>query len=148
MVEGELASCWRKTMIKQNSESNPLVKIRLLTAFAGFIGYGSWAALVNMEYGVYVSIKAAFVQGSISFLLTLGINFMIEWLYRTLANSRYRDLLSVLFASVTLIAISFTINYIAATPNILLTILPGGMIGSFYVYSYLLYSVKESPVTH
>ena len=135
-------------MKKRSFRSNSLVKIRLLTAFAGFLGYGAWATLVNMEHGAAASIKAGFVQGSISFVLTFAVNFMIEWLYRIFANFRYRGILSVLFASLSLIAISFTINYIATTPNILLTILPGGILGSFYVYSYLHYNVKKNLVTN
>jgi hypothetical protein len=135
-------------MKKRSFRSNSLVKIRLLTAFAGFLGYGAWATLVNMEHGAAASIKAGFVQGSISFVLTFAVNFMIEWLYRIFANFRYRGILSVLFASLSLIVISFTINYFATTPNILLTILPGGILGSFYVYSYLHYNVKKNLVTN
>jgi hypothetical protein len=125
------------------AEFRSIAKVRVLTAIAGFVGYGVWASLVNMEHGLVASVKAGLVQGSVSFILTLSVNYWIEWLYRSFERSNFRDTLTVLVASLSLVLVSFSINFIAGTPNIILTILPGAIFGSFYVYSYLRYNVKK-----
>jgi len=117
-------------------------KARLLTAVGGFFGYGIWAAIVNFEYGILVSSKVALTQGAISFILTLSVNLLIERVYTMILPIKNRKLITVLTASASLVLISFVINLLANTPNIFITILPGAVFGTFYVYSYLSFNLR------
>lgn len=105
----------------------------LLPAIAGFLGYGSWGVFCNISHGWEMGLQSGFVQGGLSFTITLVFNGVMEFIYRLLQHKTWS-----IIASVTgLIFVSFTVNTLAGTPEVIATIAPGSIIGSFYVYSYI-----------
>lgn len=106
----------------------------LIPAIAGFIGYGSWGYFINnMGHGWEMGLRAGLVQGSLSFTITLVFNGVMEAVYKALKHKGW----SIVVTITALISTSFIINTIAGTPEVIATIAPGSVIGSFYVYTYI-----------
>lgn len=106
----------------------------LLSATIGLIGYGAWAWYANSGYGEAAALKAAITQGSYSFSITLVLTLLMEYLYRRSQSV----LLTALPTSLMLYISSYTVNYLAGTPEILMTILPGAIISTIYAIAYSL----------
>jgi len=104
----------------------------LISALAGFFGYGSWGFWVNMSHGWQTGLKAGLTQGSYSFVITLFYSVLIEWMYAKTGNK----ILTTIFCSLSVVVTSYSIHALVGTPEILATIAPGVVIGSFFVYGY------------
>lgn len=110
----------------------------LLAATAGFLLYGGWAFFINYEHGLNAGIKAGFTQGSYSFTLTLIMAFFMEWVFG-LSDNPKRQFSQTFFTTCLLIySTSWGVNFLAGTPEIFLTILPGATFSTFYTLSYTL----------
>ncbi|MFK7732814.1 MAG: hypothetical protein AB8B48_14435 [Pseudomonadales bacterium] len=109
------------------------------SAVAGFIGYGAWAWLANMNHGGEMALRAALTQGTYSFVITLILTGLMEWLFSRLIGwpKRRRFLGSTIPVCLLLYLSSYSVNYLAGTPNILLTILPGAILSTLYAFSYI-----------
>lgn len=105
----------------------------LISALAGFVAYGSWGYWVNMSHGWQVGLKSGLTQGSYSFAVTLFYSGLVEWLY---AKTR-KKALTIITCSFSVIFTSYAVHRLVGTPEILPTIAPGAVIGSFYVYGYV-----------
>jgi len=105
-----------------------------LSALAGFVAYGSWGYLVNMSHGWHQGLESGLTQGSYSFTVTLFYSGLIEWLY---AKTR-KKVLTIVTCSLSVISTSYAVHTLVGTPEILPTIAPGAVIGSVYVYGYVL----------
>lgn len=116
--------------------NNAKVRI-LIPPIAGFLFYGTWAFFVNSEHGWMPACKAALTQGSYSFIVTLILALMIEWLFVKLSGVKGRSLWVLLFAVLMLAITSSTLNLVTGTPNILWTILPGLLVSSVYSVIYI-----------
>ena len=118
----------------------------LLAAAIGFIGYGSWGYYINFCHGNSAALKALVTQGSYSFTLTLIAAFIMEWLFQLSSKPVTRFCLTFFITSLLLYSSSWGVNMWAGTPEILLTILPGAIIGTVYTLSYTLTLFKLSQV--
>jgi len=113
----------------------------LLSSFAGFIVYGSWAYMVNSMHGVAAGVKAACVQGGYSFALTFVMTMLIEMLYR--CASRYSEsekaasVLTIVATCAIIFSTSWWVNVIAGTPEIFNTVILGYVFGGIYTCSYV-----------
>lgn len=118
----------------------------MLSALVGFAAYGAWAYVANMNHGDEMATRAALTQGSYSFIITLVLTGLMEKLFAWLAtcSPRQRFWLSTLPVCLLLYLSSWTVNYLAGTPNILLTILPGAIMSSVYTFSYIAALAKLS----
>jgi len=116
--------------------NNAKVRI-LIPPITGFLFYGAWALLINSEHGWMPACKAALTQGSYSFIVTLILALLIEWLFVRLNGVKGRSLWVLLFAVLILAITSSTLNFVAGTPNILWTILPGLLVSSVYSVLYI-----------
>ena len=114
-----------------------------LAGVAGFLVYGGWAWWVNRDYGD-AGIRAGLVQGSYSFLLTLGSTLMMEWVYRQLRNTAWPVVTTTMLTAVVLFATAYGIHLVAGTPMILPTILPGFIFGTLYSAIYVTSLAKLS----
>lgn len=123
-------------------------KRSLISAAAGFIGYGFWAVLMNFEHGLPAGLKAGFVQGSYSFFLTLTMTLLIEGsfkrAYKTTKSILWSTVLTIVFICSLVFGGSWWINAAAGTPNILNTVLPGYIIGGAYSISYVFGLAKQA----
>lgn len=113
----------------------------LISSITGFLFYGSWAFWVNHTHGIEAAVKAACVQGSYSFSLTLVMTLLVESLYR-LGMRLFEDQLLVRWSTILLscgiiFSTSWTINMIAGTPEIFKTVILGYIIGGIYCFTYV-----------
>lgn len=113
----------------------------LISALAGFLFYGTWAFMVNLSHSSTAAIKAACVQGSYSFVLTLTMTMLIEALFRTFRHLFNNTLLiiwtTILLACGLIFSASWLVNVLAQTPNILETVILGYVIGGSYTVIYV-----------
>lgn len=109
----------------------------LLPSVAGFFFYGLWAYCINLSADEDIAVRTALVQGSYSFVLTLSFSFIIEWLYTVFKSLPYRIWLVGLTTCVLMYLSSWCIHTLNGTPHIVLTMLPGVIIGTGYSAYYL-----------
>lgn len=112
-------------------------------AAAGFVGYGLWAAYANESHGSAAALRAGVVQGSYSFVLTLVMSLVTEWVYARLDGVRLRAPLTVAAVVGALFGTAYGINAVAGTPEIVATIAPGFAIGALYTGAYVLGLLKH-----
>ena len=124
---------------------NPMIRL-LVPPVAGFLFYGLWAFFANMDHGCGPAAKAFLTQGSYSFVITLSLALLIEWLYRLLQRLPYRAWWVGVIACLLLYSTSWGINFLAGTPNILLTILPGAAFSTVYAVIYVMALVNINTV--
>ena len=84
-----------------------------------------------------VAMRAGFAQGTFSLVITFVMTIFTEWVY-----IRVGDVPGKLYAitgmiSVTLFASAYSIHLFIGTPEILMTILPGFVIGTLYTFAYV-----------
>lgn len=121
-------------------------KRSVISALLGLLGYGVWAYWVNSEYGQSAAIKAAFTQGSYSFVVTFCNTFVIEFVYRYLIGKKYRLVITALMTSFLVCFLSWCINTVLGTPEVFMTILPGCIMTLVYGFLYTLTLKKTSNV--
>lgn len=109
----------------------------VMNAIAAFFIYGAWAYGANNVGAV----KSAMAQGSMSFANTLVLALYLEVVHRI--ASGLKQLIAYVFALfLSVVGIQVLIHYTVGTQNIFLTILPGMIIGTIYIVSYL-YHLKR-----
>ncbi|QOR62689.1 hypothetical protein ACM66Z_04280 [Sulfurovum sp. ST-21] len=109
----------------------------VMNAIAAFFIYGTWAYGAN-DVG---AVKSAMAQGSMSFANTLVLALYLEVVHRI--ASGLKQLIAYVFALfLSVVGIQVLIHYTVGTQNIFLTILPGMIIGTIYIVSYL-YHLKR-----
>ncbi|WP_437630539.1 hypothetical protein [Sorangium sp. So ce854] len=116
-----------------------------LVAVAAAALYGSWAAAANWSAGLHHAARASLVQALLSFVSTLCIVMILEWLFglgRTLLRG---FLLAAVGTPALVCAATLSAHAAARTPNILATSLPPILIGSVFgaFYAYRLYLVAR-----
>lgn len=108
----------------------------MLAASLAAGGYGTWAYFANRHAGPAAASVASLVQGSYSFALTLVMTGFIEWLVAVIGRTHLALAGVVAMATAGLFAIAFGLQWLAGTPSILVTILPGWIIGTAYAVAY------------
>lgn len=125
-----------------------LAQRSLIPSFAGFLFYGFWAFLVNIMHGPHAAVKAACVQGSYSFMITLGMTLMLEAVYRTLSQITgwywFSGMATVVVCCAPVFIGSWMINVAAGTPEIFETVILGYVIGTTYSSTYVFGLLKKS----
>lgn len=118
-----------------------LAQRSLIPSIAGFLFYGSWAFLVNIMHGPLAAAKAALVQGSYSFVITLGMTLMLEASYRSLSKLtgwyQTSAVISVVICCAPVFIGSWMINVAAGTPEVFRTVILGYVIGAVYSSTYV-----------
>ena len=114
---------------------NPIQR-SLISALAGFLFYGSWAFYVNSSHGNDMATRAFFTQGMNSFFITLVMSLFMEKIYASLTGPRLSFWGTFVSSTIFVCLFSWTVNYVAGTPEILMTILPGCIVSAFYAFSY------------
>ena len=122
------------------SRLSPLQR-SLLSALTGFVFYGTWAFWVNSPHGVAAGVKAACVQGSYSFSLTLVMTLLVESNYRLWSRFFRGQILiqssTVIVTCGIMFSTSWIINAMAGTPEIFKTVILGYVIGGIYCFVYV-----------
>lgn len=120
----------------------------LVGALFGFAFYGGWAMLVNLMHGKESAIKAGFVQGIYSFILTFVMTLLLETLFYRMKASLNSDWLAgaaAVFMSCTVVFTgSWLVNYWSGTPEIFRTVILGYILGGLYSTIYATGLVRQS----
>ncbi|MFT6791432.1 MAG: hypothetical protein ACJA04_000634 [Cellvibrionaceae bacterium] len=119
----------------------------LMPAVAGFLFYGGWAYLVNMEFGSMAGTRAGLTQGSYSFVVTIALSALLEWLYEHLHAKPFGHWWAGAIVCLLLYTTSWGVNKFSGTANIFWTILPGAIISTVYVAFYSAILVKNKPAS-
>lgn len=127
---------------------NQNLKKAIITLVA-VLGYGGWAVFSNWSSEHIemqsIAIRAGIIQGSYSGLLTLITVILLEKLFLSL-NTRLpcglNMFVTVFTATLVQYSIIIPVHIFNGTPNILLTLLPGFVIGTAFSTAYLV-SVKN-----
>lgn len=117
--------------------ANPWLR-SLGAGLAGFAVYGGWAYYANSSHGEAVAQMAGLLQGSYSLILTFVTTLLMEQLFSWFASFRFRVAATVAVTGVLLFSIPCIIHRLAGTPEILMTVLPGFLIGMVYTTVYVL----------
>jgi hypothetical protein len=118
----------------------------IIAGLAGFVAYGGWAYHVNAEYGLATGIRSGLVQGGYSFVLTLSTTLLMEQLLVSLSNIKGQIVITILTTCLITFSTAYLTHWLAKTPEILLTIAPGFLIGAGYtvIYVYSLSTLSKS----
>jgi hypothetical protein len=99
-------------------------------------------------HGTQAAIKAALVQGSYSFLITLGMTLMLESMYRFLykfTNSYWLSaVVSVFLCCAPVFIGSWVLNVAAGTPEVFNTVILGYLLGAVYSATYVRALIKKA----
>ena len=109
----------------------------LFAGLAGFAGYGAWAWYANLDHGDFIAMRSGLVQGGYSLVLTFLMTLVTEILYLRFHGIRYAHLVSTALISVILFVSAYSIHMLVGTPEILMTIFPGWIIGTIYTFFYI-----------
>ena len=104
--------------------------------------------MVNIMHGPEAAIKAACVQGSYSFVITLGMTLTLEAMFRFFLKVTnwywFSGIASVVIGCTPVFVGSWMINVAAGTPEVFETVILGYIIGSVYSSVYVYGLVKKS----
>jgi len=116
---------------------SPLLR-SFIAGFAGLVGYGSWAVYANLDHGTFIAIRSGLVQGTYSFVLTFLMTWLTEWLFAKFASLPMGSSVTTTGVVCLILFVSaYGIHMLVGTPEILMTILPGFVIGSVYTAVYV-----------
>ena len=109
----------------------------VVAGLAGFLAYGGWAFYVNVAYGTALGIRSGLVQGSYSFVLTFVSTSLMELQLKVFRSTAFAGQLTIGLTILLQFVVAYGINWLAGTPEIAMTILPGFIIGSGYTIVYV-----------
>lgn len=117
----------------------------LIAASLAALAYGGWAYFVNASVSETAGWKAAAIQGGYSFLLTTGMTLLMDYFLRVFRNSSQTVVFTIVTISALCFAVAYGAHWVADTPEILMTILPGFSIGVGYTTAYVIAFNRQGP---
>lgn len=121
------------------SRSGDLINKRLLgfaPLLAAFV-FGGWAAFVNSDYGLLVSVRSGLGQAVYALFSTWIVGRTATNVFSFADGRAQGVLLSFVASFLVMLSIPLTIHYALRTPETLNAILPGMLWGSGYIATYL-----------
>jgi lysylphosphatidylglycerol synthetase-like protein (DUF2156 family) len=104
-----------------------------IASIIALIFYGSWAALANFDFEISVIVNAFLIQGCFAFASTFFSAHLALLVFRKFANYKHPLLFSYLFMMALLVLIPYSLHSFYLTPNKLLAMAPGVIIGTVYI---------------
>lgn len=120
-------------MNNQNSKHSIII-----SAILAAVGYGGWAVYINFEHGQQACITAGLVQGTYAFASTLFITKVAHFVYQKCGYGKRGIIFGFFTSFLAMLIFPLTLHTLAATPNIIETILPGLIWGSIYLMGVLI----------
>lgn len=108
----------------------------LASAALAFAVYGPWAFVANLGHGVPRALRAGLTQGTVSFVLTLCLTQLMEFLFALPRSPRLGFALAVAGAVTTSALLNVCAHLLAGTPEIVRTITPVVLLGTVFFVSY------------
>lgn len=110
----------------------------LIAALLGGSAYACWAFFANVQHGSALGFSAAITQGTYSFTAALVTTLLLDR-FRHAFGPSWRGSLTTVFLSCTgLTALGYVLHWSAGTPEILMTLSPGVVLGSAYAAAYVI----------
>ena len=116
----------------------------IIAGTLAFIIYGSWAAWVNSEYGIQVSLRAGLGQGIYAFFSTWFVTSTARKMLVRYGNGWLGKAVSFTTAFLVMLAFPAVIHNVLRTPDIIEAILPGLIWGSGYIGFVIWVSAKTT----
>lgn len=126
------------------AQTSPLrALLKWVAPIAAFLVYGGWSFWINRSNANGAAI-AGILQGSYAVLSTVALRLGVEALDRQLAQRQFGKSATWGISVVVLMLLPASLHWIAGTVEILLSILPGLVVGSGYV-ALILLSLRSQP---
>jgi len=100
------------------------------------VGFVLWGLWVNWEHGLGSRVQVAATQGVVSLLSTIFSAELIVWLGRRFRGLRWPVMATGTVSWVVFYALIWAVHWLAGTPELLATMLPGMIIGGFFCFGY------------
>jgi hypothetical protein len=110
----------------------PRLAFKLISALAAFVLWGGWAYYINGGNANPASLKAAGVQGSASFVITLLMVRAVTWLHGRLSSGTLQVWLPSVITLSGTGSLLIAAHWLAGTPQILPTIAPALLVGGLF----------------
>ena len=110
--------------------------IRFAPLLAAIV-FGGWAAFVNSEYGLVVSVRSGLGQAAYALFSTWIITITATNVFAFFGSSAAGFLVGFAASFLVMISIPLTIHHALGTPEIFNAILPGLLWGSGFISTYL-----------
>lgn len=124
----------------------PTVRGVLMAIGAGCL-YGAWALWANLAHGQAVGWRAAGTQFFVSFVVTLVITTLMEWVHARLSSSARRVWGAIAAAVGVSGTFTVALHFASGTPEILNTVAPVLTLGSLYCVAYVANLERELRLT-
>ena len=112
------------------------IKETLMLGLLSVIPYVSWAIYINYSFGVDAIIQVSITQSALSFFLTIFLTQIVIYFYQFGKNFRFKLVLATFCSSLFSNLFVYSIHYLAGTPSIIMTMLPGSLFGFLYAFIY------------
>ncbi len=112
------------------------VKETLILGLLSVVPYVSWAIYINYSFGINTIIQVAITQSALSFFLTIFLTQIVIYFYQFGQTFPVKLALATLGSSLFSNLFVYATHYFAGTPAIIMTMLPGSILGFIYAFIY------------
>jgi hypothetical protein len=104
----------------------------LRAAPAAFVLWALWAAYSNAGHGTATTVRAALVQGTASFAITIYLTLSVAWLFHRCRIPRLRPVIPVLGTVAVTGSFLMLLHHLVGTPEIFVTVAPPITVAALY----------------
>jgi|GEM_PF-1806438 len=106
--------------------------------------FGTWAAYVNREYGLFILVRSGLGQGAYALCSTWIVGRVATDVFAFVGRTTQGRILSFVSSFLAMVSIPLTIHNLIGTPEITNAILPGVFWGSGYILVYI-WALSKNP---
>ncbi len=123
---------------RQELRKSPMVDSKgarprwLFAAPAAFVLWALWAAYSNAGHGFATTVRAALVQGTASFAITIYLTLSVAWLFHHCRIPRLRPVAPVLGTVAVTGSFLVLLHHLVGTPEIFATVAPPITVAALY----------------
>lgn len=108
----------------------------LWMGFLAAAAFVCWGLFVNWDYGLGARIQVALTQGALGLTATFFSAELVVALVRKFRQSPHPVLKAGVASWILIYAIVWAVHFLAGTPEIFMTMLPGMITGVFFSFGY------------
>lgn len=116
-----------------------------IAALLALLGYGLWAGYCNADFGTLTAARAFAVQGLYAWTTTLLLGTLAGTLLLRFGATAGGALISYSCCLLLMGLIPWSLHSLAGTPNILISIVPGLLLGNLYLIGLLWTQYRNAP---
>lgn len=123
---------YNSVRITRTGTSTPAT-LQWLTPVVAAVVFGGWASFVNVGHGAENALRVGMAQGAYALFSTGIVGWTVQAAWLRFAGISFRRMLSFAAAFIVMIGIPIAVHVAIRTPEILASIVPGGVCGSGYI---------------